>query len=132
MKLLIGKTLKTKLSDDWMPSDRVLELATSRNMPIKDWLYHLLPEFKLYWIDRDVKRDSWDSTFWWLAKKKWEDVDKRSLYEKNTPEYPRIPQNTPETAQKPIERTTQKPKIETFSQEKRIEQCDKFLKELKH
>jgi len=103
-----------------MPSDRVLVLATSRNMPIKDWLYHLLPEFRLYWLDRNIKKDSWDSTFWNHAKHEFERLDKRSLYE---------PKAEP---QKPIERTTQKPKIEPFSQEKRIAQCDKFLKELKH
>ena len=61
--------MKTKLSSTWMPSENVLALAKSRNMPIEDWLYHLLPEWRMYWIDSKKKKDSWDITFWnWAAR----------------------------------------------------------------
>ena len=72
--------MKTKLTGTWQPSERILNLARSRGMPIEDWLYHLLPEWRLYWLDRNIKRDSWDSTFWNHAKKEWEKVDKSRLY----------------------------------------------------
>ena len=63
-----------------MPDERVLALAKSKGMPIEDWLYHLIPEWKMYWIDRNIKRDSWNSTFWNHAKLEWERVDKSRMY----------------------------------------------------
>ena len=51
-------------------------------MPIEDWLYHLIPEFKLYWLERDILR-CWDSTFWVHAKSEWEKVDKSRMYRTN-------------------------------------------------
>ena len=55
--------MKTKLSKDWMPSEGVLNLARSKGMPIEDWLYHLIPEWKLYGLDNKETKKSWDSTF---------------------------------------------------------------------
>jgi len=72
--------MKTKLSKTWMPSENVLTLAKSKGMPIEDWLYHLIPEWKLHWLGSGEKRASWDSTFWWWAKSQWEKVDKSRLY----------------------------------------------------
>jgi len=74
--------MKTKLNKSWMPSEGVLNLAKSKGMPIEDWLYHLIPEWKLHWIGSGEKRPSWDSTFWNWAKSQWEKVDKSRMYRK--------------------------------------------------
>jgi len=74
--------MKSKLSKTWMPSENVLSLAKSRGMPIEDWLYHLIPEWKLYWLERNVLR-CWDSVFWNWAKRCWEKVDKSRMYRGN-------------------------------------------------
>jgi len=71
--------MKTKLSKTWMPSDNVLTLAKSKGMPIEDWLYHLIPEWKLYWLERNVLR-CWNATFWNHAKSEWLKVDKSRMY----------------------------------------------------
>ena len=60
--------MKTKLNKKWMPSEGVLNLAKSKGMPMEDWLYHLIPEWKLYWVDNKETKKSWDATFWNHAK----------------------------------------------------------------
>jgi len=76
--------MKTRLSKTWMPSENVLELARAKGMPIEDWLYHLLPEWKLHWLGSKEKRASWDSTFWNWAKARWLEVDKSRMYRGET------------------------------------------------
>jgi len=71
--------MKTKLAKGWMPPENVLTLARAKGMPIEDWLYHLLPEWRLYWIDSGLMKSSWGSTFWNWAKKQWKLVDKSRL-----------------------------------------------------
>ena len=119
--------MKTKLSKKWMPSENVLSLARSRGMPIEDWLYHLIPEFKLYWLERDILR-CWDSTFWVHAKSQWEKVDKHG--DKYNTQYNNFPDpNPPKTItttanSKPIwVSITPEQSIENFNR-----QCERLLK----
>ena len=127
--------MKTKLSQSWMPSGNVLALAKGKGMPIKDWLYHLLPEFRLYWIDAKKKKDSWDATFWNHAKREWEKVDKRRLLHSQP-----VLDSKPETddLSQPDHRkvvksytTSATEFVEPLSKEERNEQADKWLSQLK-
>ena len=122
--------MKTKLSKTFIPDEGVLALAKSKGMPIEDWLYHLLPEWKLFWITSKETKKSWGTTFWNWAKLQWEDVDKRRLYRKTEqmgycqPERrlnPRkyVQTNAPTTAQ-----------TQPLSQEKRIQQADKWFPQI--
>ena len=119
--------MKTKISKDFEPNSQTIALAMGRGMPIKDWLYHLLPEFRLYWVDRNIKRDSWQSTFWNHAKNEWERADKSRLYRKATdplPSKPKPATHILHQAKKAIQKATK-------SKEERNAQADKWLSQLK-
>jgi len=109
-----------------MPSENVLSLAKSRGMPIENWLYHLIPEWKLYWLERNILR-CWDSTFWNHAKKEWEKVDKSRMYRETTSNKITINSDIADvpiklngqthTIQVPVETITPQKSIEIFHQQ---------------
>ena len=118
--------MKTKLSKTFMPGEFVLSLAKSKGMPIEDWLYHLLPEWKLFWITSKETKKSWDTTFWNWAKLQWKDVDKRRLYREAEPTDYKEDLRQPDPRRNVETTTDTKP----LSQEKRIKQADKWFPQI--
>jgi len=71
--------MKTKLNKKWQPSENFYRLSDPI-MP-REWIGHQLGEWKLYWLDCKETKKSWDLTFWNWCKRRWEDVDKRRMYQ---------------------------------------------------
>ena len=127
-----------KLPKDWKPSSQLLALAKGRGMPIEDWLYHLLPEFRMYWEDCGKKKDSWDATFWNHAKREWERVDKSKMYRKATdilPSKPKTATNTlPNKPKTATDILSTKPPVHIDkppTQEERAALVDKWMDKIK-
>ncbi len=64
------KKQKSVISEDWTPSDRCKVLLENSGIP-QVFYSGLIPEFVLYWDERQDARAGWDATFLNHAKRQW-------------------------------------------------------------
>jgi hypothetical protein len=76
-KLKVIKNPKAKITRDWQPGDRCLELIARAGID-SGFISGLIDEFILYWEERGDKRTGWDATFVNHAKTQWERHEQKS------------------------------------------------------
>lgn len=63
--------VKAKITPDWMPSARCLELISQAGID-ESFALSLVGAFILYWDEEETKKSAWDSTFLNHVKNRWE------------------------------------------------------------
>lgn len=66
-----AKNPKKPIADNWMPSDRCMDLIARAGIP-KEFAESQIGEFVLYWRENGESRPGWDSTFLNRCKTQWE------------------------------------------------------------
>ena len=61
---------KILIDNNWQPSEDALSILKNLNMS-DSFIKSLLPEFLLFWKEKKIKSNSWNSTFINHAKKQW-------------------------------------------------------------
>jgi hypothetical protein len=70
-KVKVATNPKAKITCDWQPGDRCMELIARAGISI-EFAGGLVDEYVLYWEERGDKRSGWEATFVNHAKKQWE------------------------------------------------------------
>ena len=69
-KIEYQESKKVLIDSNWLPSEDAMSILKSLNMN-DSFIESLLPEFILFWKDKRIKSNSWNSTFLKHAKKQW-------------------------------------------------------------
>jgi DNA-binding Lrp family transcriptional regulator len=64
------KQVKAKITQDWVPGQRCLELISKAGIDI-NYALSLVEEFIFYWSEIGEKRNGWETTFLNHAKREW-------------------------------------------------------------
>ncbi len=68
---LKNESRPTVMTADWQPSDDVYDVLRIARIDTK-FAQELVPEFVMYWRDRNEMRPSWNTLFLQFAKKQWQ------------------------------------------------------------
>jgi hypothetical protein len=69
-KIEYQESKKVLINSNWLPSEDAMSILKSLNMN-DSFIESLLPEFILFWKEKRIKSNSWNSTFLNHAKKQW-------------------------------------------------------------
>ena len=68
---LKNESRPTVMTSDWQPSDDVYDVLRIARIDL-DFARDLVPEFAMYWRDRNELRPSWNTLFLQFAKRQWQ------------------------------------------------------------
>ena len=85
-KLGSSETIHKSIPENYHPSDIVIEQLTQFVKIPEDYIYEQIPEFKIYYMETQAKRLSWDQVFCSWVKKSWNfNKDKIKIEDDFTP-----------------------------------------------
>lgn len=71
LKLPPGNSPSTSvITNNWTPSENVYEVLSMGNIE-KEFIDSKLPQFKLYWIEKNVAKDDWNHKFVNFIRQEW-------------------------------------------------------------
>ncbi len=62
------------IDSDWQPSPAALQILGAQHSIKKDFIEQCIPEFVLYWTNRNESRPSWDNTFIQNVVRNWRTI----------------------------------------------------------